>query len=96
MCQTRAVSAHLGNLGLDEAQKGEAKMSPSLEAIENSEILKRARNTIILNLCDKIMRKVNKENTAAEMWLKLQQLFMTKALPNRIYLGTKVLWIHDG
>ena len=46
------MMAHLGNLGLDEALKGETKMSPSLEAIEKAEILKKARNTIILSLFD--------------------------------------------
>ena len=44
--------AHLGNLGLDEALKGETKMSPSLEAKEKDETLKKARNIIILSLCD--------------------------------------------
>ena len=81
--------AHLGNLDLDEAPEGGTKMSPSLEAKEKVEILKKARNTIILCLCDQILRKVIKEKTAAKMWLKLEQLFMTKALHNRIYLKQK-------
>ena len=83
------MMAHLGKLGLDEALKGETKMSPSLEAKEKAEILKKARNTTILSLCNQILRNVIKENTVAEMWLKLEQLFMTKALPNRTYLKQK-------
>ena len=78
--------AHLGNLGLDEALKGESKMPSSLSEKEKSDILKKARNTIVLSLSDQILRKVVKEKSAAEMWLKLEQLFMTKTLPNRIYL----------
>ena len=68
---------------------GETKMSPSLEAKEKAEILKKSRNKIIISLCDQILRKVIKEKTVAGMWLKLEQLFMTKALPNRIYLKQK-------
>ena len=83
------MMAHLGSLGLDEALKEETKMSPSLEAKEKVEIFKKERNTIILSLCDQIMRKVIKEKTTAEMCLKLEKLFMTKALPNRIYLEQK-------
>ena len=64
-------------------------MSPSLKAKEKAEILKKAGNIIILSLCDQILRKVIREKTAAEMWLKLEQLFLTKALPNQIYLKLK-------
>ena len=36
------------------------------------------------------MRKVIKEKIVVEIiWLKLEQLFKTKALPNRIYLKQK-------
>ena len=78
--------AHLGNLGLDEALRRESKMSSSLNEKEKAEILKKARNAIILSLSDQILKKVVKEKSTAEMWMKLEQLYMTKALPNRIYL----------
>ena len=83
------MNAHLGILGLDEALKGEAKMSSSLSDKERAEMAKKARNTIILSLGDQILRKVIKETTAAGMWAKLEQLYMTKSLPNRIYLKQK-------
>ena len=78
--------AHLKNLGLDEALMGESKTSSALSEREKSEILKKARNTILLSLNDQILRKVIKESTAIGMCSKLEQLFMTKTLPNRIYL----------
>ena len=59
--------AHLGNLGLDEALKGESKMSSSLSEKERGDILKRARNTIVLCLSDQILRKIVKEKSAAEI-----------------------------
>ena len=64
-------------------------MSSSLSDKEKSDILKRTRNTIVLTLSDQILRKVVKEKTAAEMWSKLEQLYMTKSLSNRIYLKKK-------
>lgn len=39
--------AHMGNLGLDEALKSESKMP---DTITKGEILKKARNTIVLSL----------------------------------------------
>lgn len=56
---------------------------------EKAEILKKARNTIVLSLSDQVLRKVVKEKSAAEIWLKLEQVFITKTLPNRIYLKQK-------
>jgi len=83
------MEAHLRNLGLDEALKGESKMSESLTSDRKQEILKKAKNSIILSLSDQILRKVVKEPTTAGMWLKLESLYMTKTLPTRIYLKQK-------
>lgn len=83
------MKAHLGNMGLDEALKGEEKMSESLDKSKREDILKKARNTIVLSLEDEILRKVIREETAAAMWNKLEQTFMTKSLPSRVYLKQK-------
>ena len=80
------MKAHLGNMGLDEALKGEEKMSESLDKSKREDILKKARNTIVLSLEDEILRKVIREETAVAMWNKLEQTFMTKSLPSRVYL----------
>ena len=83
------MEAHLGNLGLDEALKGESKMSIELTLERKTEILKKEKNTIILSLSDQILRKLVKEKSAAGMWLKLEALYMTKSLPTRIHLKQK-------
>ena len=74
------------HLGINEALKGASIMLATLTPDQKAYMLKKARNTIIMSLSDQILRKVIKEKTAAEMWLKLEQLFMSKALPTRIYL----------
>lgn len=74
------MMAHFGNLGLELEKALEGKSGTG------DDILKKARNTI---LSDTVLRKVIKEKTTSEMWNKLEELYLTKALPNRIYLKHK-------
>ena len=78
--------AHLGNLGLDKMLKGESNMSTSLLDKQKPDILKKARNTIVLSLGDQILKKLIKKKSAADMWFKLEDLHLKKARPNRINL----------
>ncbi|RZC24262.1 putative LRR receptor-like serine/threonine-protein kinase [Glycine soja] len=39
---------------------------------------------------DKVMREISKEKTAATIWLKLENLYMTKSLVNRLFLKQKL------
>ncbi|CAA7059581.1 unnamed protein product [Microthlaspi erraticum] len=68
----------------EEDKDAEAK----LEAFEEKK--KRARSTIVLSLADRVLRKVKKEKTAVSMLKALDNLYMSKALPNRIYLKQKL------
>jgi len=45
-----------------------------------------AYNLLILNLSENILRQVNDDDTATKIWLKLESLYMTKSLSNKIYL----------
>ena len=49
-------------------------------------MIDRARSAIILCLGDKTLREVARERTTASMWLKLESLYMTKSLANRLCL----------
>lgn len=55
-----------------------------LEALEEKK--RKARSTIVLSVTDRVLRKIKKETTAAAMISALDKLYMSKALPNRIYL----------
>ena len=81
--------AHLGNLGLDLALGGESKLSESMEEEKKRGVLKRAHNTLILSLSDKVLREIVKCKIVAEVWLKLESLYMAKNLSNRLYLKAK-------
>nr|GEX05773.1 retrovirus-related Pol polyprotein from transposon TNT 1-94 [Tanacetum cinerariifolium] len=49
-------------------------------------LMKKAYSTLILCLGDRVLRKVTKERTAAGIWTKLTNLYMTKSLANILYL----------
>ncbi|GJY20035.1 retrovirus-related pol polyprotein from transposon TNT 1-94, partial [Tanacetum coccineum] len=40
--------------------------------------------------CNKVLREVTEETTAAEVWSKLETLYMTKSLANKLYLKKKL------
>ena len=49
-------------------------------------MIEKAHNAIILSLGDKVLRQVSKEKIATGVWGKLEGLYMTKSLANRLYL----------
>ena len=49
-------------------------------------MLENAYNAIILYLGDKVHREVSNEESAMAVWLKLESLYITKSLANRLYL----------
>ena len=55
-----------------------------------NDILEKAQGAIILSLGDKALREVSKETSAAAIWLKLEKLYMTKSLANRLYLRQRL------
>ncbi|KAH9754884.1 Integrase catalytic domain-containing protein [Citrus sinensis] len=55
-----------------------------------AKIDKKARSTIILSLSDSVIREVAKEKTVAELWAKLENLYMTKSLANMLYIKKRM------
>ncbi|KAA0037675.1 Retrovirus-related Pol polyprotein from transposon TNT 1-94 [Cucumis melo var. makuwa] len=48
-----------------------------------------AYSTIFLYLLDEVFRLVDEATTTAELWKKLESLYLTKSLPNKIYIKEK-------
>lgn len=48
-----------------------------------------AFSTLNLHLSNKVLQEVSSENTIAGIWVKLESLYMTKSLQDRIYLKGK-------
>ncbi|XP_057787246.1 uncharacterized protein LOC131004555 [Salvia miltiorrhiza] len=89
------MHALLVQQGLDEA------LSPSRFKLKQEDLSadqkakveqidKKARSAIILCLSDKVLREVVKENSAADVWMKLESLYMTKSLANRLYMKKRL------
>ncbi|KAH9658076.1 Integrase catalytic domain-containing protein [Citrus sinensis] len=84
------ITQGLGD-AIDPVIKNEnAEVSSSRTPEHMAEIDKKARSTIILSLGDSVIREVAKEKTVAGLWAKLEQLYMTKSLANRLYIKKKM------
>ncbi|GJT93061.1 retrotransposon protein, putative, ty1-copia subclass [Tanacetum coccineum] len=61
-----------------------------MEAQVKAELNKKAHSAVILCLGYKVLREVTGETTAAEVWSKLETLYMTKSLANKLYMKKKL------
>ncbi|GJX64372.1 copia LTR rider [Tanacetum coccineum] len=63
-----------------------------------TDVYKKAHSALLLCLDNKVLREVNKESSAVGVWLKLETLYMTKSLANKLYLKKKLFtfYMHSG
>nr|GEZ21827.1 hypothetical protein [Tanacetum cinerariifolium] len=61
-----------------------------MEAQTKDELNKKAHSAVILCLGNKVLREVTGETTPAGVWSKLETLYMTKSLANKLYLKKKL------
>ncbi|TXG56626.1 hypothetical protein EZV62_017939 [Acer yangbiense] len=84
------MKAMLVKEGLDIALDGEEKLPTDMKADEKKNWLKKAYSSLILGLGDKVLREVSKETTATGVWEKLEELYVSKTVPDRIYLKQRL------
>ncbi|KHN13665.1 Retrovirus-related Pol polyprotein from transposon TNT 1-94, partial [Glycine soja] len=84
------MQALLVHQGLDDALQGASKLPSTLSDKEKKDLLSKAHSTIILSLGDEVLREVAEEKSAAGIWLKLESLYMTKSLTNKLYLKKRL------
>nr|GEZ18785.1 zinc finger, CCHC-type [Tanacetum cinerariifolium] len=65
-------------------------LSVDIESQTKAEINKKAHSAVILCLGNKVLREVTGETTAAGVWSKLETLYKTKSLANKLYLKKKL------
>nr|GEU92598.1 crooked neck-like protein 1 [Tanacetum cinerariifolium] len=65
-------------------------LSADMKAQTKAELNKKADSAMILCLGNKVLREVTGETTAAGVWPKLETLYMTKSLANKLYLKKKL------
>ncbi|KAL8480486.1 hypothetical protein ACS0TY_027138 [Phlomoides rotata] len=77
--------------GLASALKTDGSEESSSTAAKKAEINEKAHSAIILCLGDKPLREVCKEKTAIDVWRKLESLYQTKSVSNKLYVKQKLL-----
>lgn len=84
------MKALLTQQGLSDVLKGEGGLPEGLTKEERVRMMEKAHSAIILCLGDKVLREVSRETTAAGVWTKLESLYMTKSLANRLYMKQRL------
>ena len=62
----------------------------SIIEFQRNEMKKMAYSTIFLHFSDSITREYGDSEDLATIWKKLDELFLTKTLPNKIYLLKRI------
>ena len=94
------IQAHLSVIGLkdaltvkappppltaEEEKDPEKKKKREADEVARLERCDRAKNVIFLNVADKVLRKIELCETAADAWSTLDRLFMIRSLPHRVF-----------
>ncbi|KAL8526139.1 hypothetical protein ACS0TY_015388 [Phlomoides rotata] len=85
------MKALLVHHGLASALKPDEDEESSTSRERKVEIMENAHSTIILCLGDKPPRKVSKEKTVIDVWKKLESLYQTKLVSNKLYVKQRLL-----
>ena len=85
------MHAVLVQQGLHKAIKGKRALPATMSESNKDELLEKAYSALVLCLSDGVLQKVAGEQTASELWQKLENLYVDKSLENRLYLKKKLL-----
>ncbi|CAL1403742.1 unnamed protein product [Linum trigynum] len=83
------MQAMLKQQGLWAPLSGKSKKE-SIDEEEWISLEEKAHSTILLCLADDIITEVATEKTASGLWLKLESLYMTKSLTNKLHMKQRL------
>ncbi|CAL1405059.1 unnamed protein product [Linum trigynum] len=83
------MQALLKQQGLWAPLSGKSKKE-SIDEEEWSTLEEKAHSTILLCLADDIISEIAAEKTVAGLWLKLESLYMTKSLTNKLHMKQRL------
>lgn len=87
------MKAILIQKGFKKALDGKSKKLTSMTNEQWVELDDKALSAFQLCLSNEVLREVGTETTAAELWLKLKSLYMTKSLVNKLRLKERLCTI---
>ncbi|KAL5557712.1 hypothetical protein UlMin_033923 [Ulmus minor] len=82
----KTMKAIMMQLKVDAALDKNPELPANMKSYEKSEMFKTAYNIIFLHLTDNVLRQVDGLEIAAGTWKKIDELYLVKYLPNKIYL----------
>lgn len=80
--------------GLLKNLKGKEVLWAKLSNEAKEDLLDWAHSAILFSLLDEVLQEVLDESSAAELWLKLENLNMTKSLTDKLYLKQCLYTLH--
>ena len=83
------IKALLEQQNAHKALSDPSELPTTLTTIQKEEIELNVYETLILNLSDNVIRQVLEEDTVHKVRKKLENLYATKDLPNKMYLRNK-------
>lgn len=75
---------------LKDTEKKEAEAIPTIDPVKLGKSEK-AKDLIVVNVGNQVLRKICNCDTAAAMWTALNTLYTETSLPNRIYPGKSLI-----
>ncbi|GKV50375.1 hypothetical protein SLEP1_g57082 [Rubroshorea leprosula] len=84
------MRAMLVQQGMWKALEREARLPETLPEEEKIDLKERALSAIQLSLSDEVLGEVAEENSASALWSKLEALYLTKSITNRLYLKKRL------
>lgn len=75
---------------LKDTEKKEAEEVPTIDPVKLGKSEK-AKDLIVINVGNQVLRKISHCETAAAMWSALNKLYTETSLPNRIYQGKSLI-----
>ena len=84
------MCALLVQQGLSKALKGKDALPTTMYDEEKDELKEKTHSAILLCLGNEVFCEVVEKDMAAKLWLRLESLYMTKSLTNRLYLKKRL------
>ena len=82
--------------GLHKVLDADAKKPDTMKAEDWADLDERAASAIRLHLSDDVVNNIIDEDTAWGIWTRLESLYMSKTLTNKLYLKKQLYALHMG
>lgn len=86
----KKMTALLAQSKAEKALEGPWRLPESMSKEEKDEKCELAYSTIMLHLSDNVLRRVSEIENVAQLWSKLESMYMSKSLTNKINLKEKL------